>query len=268
MKYDLHTHTTFCDGKNTPEEMARAAYEKGFDVLGFSGHSHTPCDESYCMSAEDTAKYCERIAQIKREYAYKLDIYCGIEQDLYSDMPAAGYDFVIGSVHYVKKDGEVIPVDESAEILQDAAKRLYCGNILALAEDYFKNVRMLAQMDRCDIAGHFDLITKFNEKTPLFDESDERYVCAWQSAARALVDAKITVEINVGAMSRGYRKTPYPSLEQLKFIRELGGEVIFSGDCHNAEALGYAMDEANILAKTAGFSDLFAVHPLKRIKRR
>ena len=29
MKYDLHTHTTFCDGKNTPEEMVAAAFAAG-----------------------------------------------------------------------------------------------------------------------------------------------------------------------------------------------------------------------------------------------
>ena len=49
-KADLHTHTSFCDGKNSPEEMVRSAVEKGFDVLGFSGHSYTPFDETYCMS--------------------------------------------------------------------------------------------------------------------------------------------------------------------------------------------------------------------------
>ena len=47
-KANLHTHTSFCDGKNSPEEMVRSAVEKGFDVLGFSGHSYTPFDETYC----------------------------------------------------------------------------------------------------------------------------------------------------------------------------------------------------------------------------
>ena len=50
IKANLHTHTTWCDGKNTAEEMVRSAIESGFDVLGFSGHSYTSFDESYCMS--------------------------------------------------------------------------------------------------------------------------------------------------------------------------------------------------------------------------
>lgn len=39
MRQNLHTHTTFCDGTNTAEEMIQAARELGMDSLGFSGHS-------------------------------------------------------------------------------------------------------------------------------------------------------------------------------------------------------------------------------------
>ena len=42
MKCNYHTHTTFCDGKASPEETARIAFEKKFDILGFSGHSMYP----------------------------------------------------------------------------------------------------------------------------------------------------------------------------------------------------------------------------------
>ncbi|MBO5371040.1 MAG: PHP domain-containing protein, partial [Clostridia bacterium] len=35
---DLHTHTTYCDGKDSPEDMVKTAIEKGLRVIGFSGH--------------------------------------------------------------------------------------------------------------------------------------------------------------------------------------------------------------------------------------
>ena len=31
---DLHVHTTFSDGKNTPEEMILAALDKGLETIG------------------------------------------------------------------------------------------------------------------------------------------------------------------------------------------------------------------------------------------
>lgn len=42
MLANFHTHSTFCDGKNTPEEIVLAALEKGFVSIGFSSHGYTP----------------------------------------------------------------------------------------------------------------------------------------------------------------------------------------------------------------------------------
>ena len=38
LRGNFHTHTTFCDGMNTAEEMAAQAAAIGFTHLGFSGH--------------------------------------------------------------------------------------------------------------------------------------------------------------------------------------------------------------------------------------
>ena len=35
IKQNLHTHSIYCDGNNTIEEMALEAIQKGFTVLGF-----------------------------------------------------------------------------------------------------------------------------------------------------------------------------------------------------------------------------------------
>ena len=37
-KTNYHMHTTFCDGKNTPEEMVQEALARGFTTIGFSSH--------------------------------------------------------------------------------------------------------------------------------------------------------------------------------------------------------------------------------------
>ena len=48
IKANFHTHTTYCDGKNTPEEMVQAAIALGMTAIGFSGHSHS-VTETYGM---------------------------------------------------------------------------------------------------------------------------------------------------------------------------------------------------------------------------
>ena len=45
---DLHIHTTFCDGKNSAEEMVLAAIDRGLKTIGFSSHSYLPFDNA-CM---------------------------------------------------------------------------------------------------------------------------------------------------------------------------------------------------------------------------
>lgn len=39
---NAHTHSTWCDGKDSLEDMAQAAIELGFTDLGFTCH-HRPC---------------------------------------------------------------------------------------------------------------------------------------------------------------------------------------------------------------------------------
>ena len=39
-KQNSHTQTTYCDGKNAPEEMVQKAIELRFDTLGFFSVIH------------------------------------------------------------------------------------------------------------------------------------------------------------------------------------------------------------------------------------
>ena len=184
---DFHVHTTFCDGQASPEEMVRAALERGLSAVGFSGHSHTGFDESWCMSRAGTRAYRAEIARLKEKYAGQIDVYCGVEQDLLSDAPTEGCDYVIGSVHYLCVEGEYFPVDESARHQRDAAARLYGGDLYAFTEEYFRHVSRLPEATGCGVIGHFDIVAKFNADGALFDENDPRYVRAWHDADRKSV---------------------------------------------------------------------------------
>lgn len=236
---DLHTHTNYCDGAASPEEMAAAALEKGLSCLGFSGHSHTRFDESYCMSPEGTEAYRRRIEDLKKEYAGKMRILCGVEQDFWSEASTLGYDFVIGSVHYLRLGDEYRPVDESPEISGETVARYFGGDWYAMAEAYFDTVSRVVEKTGCDIIGHFDLVSKFNEKHPAFDEGHPRYTAAWQKALDALLPAGRPFEINTGAVSRGWRNQAYPRREMIGYILDRGGRLILSSDSHRPDTLCY-----------------------------
>ncbi len=241
--FDLHVHSVFSDGRDTPRDIVISAIEKGVKTLGFSDHSYTEFDERYCIQRDKQAEYIRTINELKNEFSDKIKILCATEQDFYSTAPTSGYDYVIGSVHYVLIDGEYIPVDETADILKQAADKYFSGDILSLCEAYFENVGKVYEKTKCDIVGHFDLITKFNEQEQLFDENDPRYISAYRKAVdKIITDCKV-FEINTGAISRGYRTTPYPSENIRRYIRQKGGKFILSSDSHQKETLCFEFDK-------------------------
>lgn len=242
---DFHIHTTFCDGADTAEDIALEAIRLGIKRIGFSGHSYTFFDESYCMSKKGTREYVKEIARLKDKYRGVLEIYCGIEQDFYSGESTDCYDYVIGSVHYLKKNGVYFPVDETAKLLTCAAREHYDGDFYALAEDYFETVSRSAERTRADIIGHFDLISKFNEAHKLFYERNERYITAYKKAIDALAEYDIPFEINTGAISRGCKSEPYPSAAILEYINEKGCKTILSSDSHSKDTLCFGFEKYN-----------------------
>ncbi len=241
--FDLHVHSVFSDGKDEPRDIVLAAIEKGVKTLGFSDHSYTEFDERYCLQRDKQAEYMKTVNDLKNEFSGKIKILCGTEQDFYSTAPTAGYDYVIGSVHYILKGGEYIPVDETADILKQAAKDYFSGDIMSLCEAYFEEVGEVYEKTKCDIVGHFDLITKFNEQEKLFDETDPRYINACKKAVDRIIKNCKVFEINTGAISRGYRTTPYPSDEIRDYIRQKGGKLILSSDSHQKETLCFEFDK-------------------------
>lgn len=245
IKRDYHIHSTYSDGKNKVEEIVKKAIELNLDEVGISDHSYTFFDESYCIKKDKIAEYIAEIERLKAKYKDKIKILCGIEQDFYSTEPCDIFDYVILSVHYIKTDDKYIPVDESAEILKKCADDYFNGDIYSVVELYFDTVSNIKQKDRVDIIGHFDLITKFNEKHKLFDENSDRYIKAYQKAVDSLIDMNVPFEINTGAISRGYKTTPYPSKEIREYIEKKGGKFILSSDSHSTDTLCYNFEKEN-----------------------
>lgn len=240
---DLHIHTNFCDGACEPEEYVESAIEKGLSCIGFSVHSYVPFDLDCCIQKERIPEYKSVIGELQKKYADKIRILCGVEQDYYSPETTDGYDYVIGSCHYYRTPGgEYLPLDLSTEILETICQDYFSGDYLALCEDYYRIEADIPRKMKTDIIGHFDLITKFNEKHPAIDTSNKRYIESYTQAIKTLIPYGIPFEINTGAMTRKYRSVPYPSEEILKTIVSLGGKLILSSDAHRPEHIAYGFD--------------------------
>ena len=253
MLSNYHTHSVYCDGKDTPAEMAEKAFSLGFSALGFSGH-RDPAFSECGMTAEKEAAYRRDVLALREKYAGRMEVYCGIEQDILAGPRDPWYDYAIGSVHWIEKEGTHVSVDWKAEKTRQSIEQVYHGDPYAYAEDYYARVARVKRETECDIIGHFDLLTKFEDQCGFFDQEHPRYRAAVMGALDALCAPGTVFEINTGAMARGYRKTPYPALWILKELRRRSCAVMLNSDCHDREKLACGFELARGMAAQAGFA--------------
>ena len=253
MKFStIHTHTTYSDGKNTARENIESAIEKGMRSIGFSDHSFTACDPSYCMRLEDYPKYIADLRALGEEYKDRIPVFCGIEKDYYSDINKSDFDYVIGSVHYIVRGGVCYPVDHTKEQQEACARAAFGGSLTDMAKCYFDMVCEQASTVRPDVIGHFDVITKFS----YMPEFEDKYMAVAEDALKECLKWCNTFEVNTGGIARGWRKNPYPNLHLLKLLNSLGGRIVLNSDSHKAETLDCAFPEAIDFIKSAGFTRL------------
>ncbi len=253
MLSNYHTHTSFCDGSNTAEEMVVSGVDKGFSSLGFSGHGYTDFDTSYCMTDEDA--YRTEILRLKDKYRDKIQIYLGTEEDATCLVDRDKYDYIIGSLHYFKINGIYYSVDLSYESMLDCIN-LMGGDAMALAENYYRAFCDYIVVRKPDIIGHFDLLTKYDEKyEPLFLGKNE-YNRIAERYLKYAVSSGCIFEVNTGAISRGYRKTPYPYVNLLHILKKENAPIILSSDSHSTDGLDCAFAQTKELLKDIGFKDI------------
>ena len=261
MKYlqNLHTHCTYCDGKDTPEEMIAYAIEKGFHSIGFSSHSYNPYSSYFEHDLRDALKeYAKRIPELKALYRDKIKIFCGLEYEFCNTEPVGEWDYTLGAVHYVPTADGWGNFDSDAACVRNLINNSFGGDGQAFVKAYYETVARLPEVGNFDIIAHFDIITKNLEKAPdLFDADCKAYWDCAFGAIEALRGKIPFFEVNTGAISRGYRTSPYPAIPLLKAFRDMGFGVVITSDCHDGRYLDCHFRESTELLKACGFKEKF-----------
>lgn len=251
---NLHQHTTFCDGHDTPEEVVQYAIANGFGSIGFSGHCHMPF-ATYGMTLESTKQYRKEIARLKEKYDGRIDIFCGLEFDPSCPEQPEGYDYVIGSMHGLQLSGVFYEFDGIVEHFHKMIDEHFSGNGMAFAKEYYRQLPLLADAADCDIIGHFDLITKHRDRVQLFDTECKEYRYAAIEAAEALAGKIPYFEVNSGSIARNLRTTPYPDSFIIKEMKRLGYGAVISSDCHWKEKMSCHFEKSKALLRECGYTE-------------
>ncbi|HHW48858.1 MAG TPA: DNA polymerase/3'-5' exonuclease PolX [Clostridiaceae bacterium] len=100
----FHIHTSYSDGLNTIEELAKACIERGFSYMGISDHSQSAYYAGG-LNVDDIKRQHEEIDRLNEKFS-GFKIFKGIELDIlpdgsidYDDEILSWFDFTIASVH-------------------------------------------------------------------------------------------------------------------------------------------------------------------------
>ena len=259
-KCNLHTHTQFCDGKCTMEQMTQNAIAKGFETLGFSPHSLTPFDQSYCM--KDYNAFKQEFLRLKQKYKDQINLLMGIEADAFGVNPDDNFDYVIGSVHYLAVNGQymsvfdvrknkVFALDESKETFLQLLAEGFDNDIISVAQSYYDTVVDMVQKTKPTIIGHFDLVSLYGD----FGEVHEQYEQIAKEAVKRLQGCGCLVEINANRKFKG-RGGLYPADFLIKQFLDCGFDFVLSSDAHVVDSLGYDFDNTVAHLKELGVTRL------------
>lgn len=243
----LHTHTYYCDGKYSAEDMVLAAINNNMQSIGISTHGPTPFVSDWNIKNNNIEKYISEIQFLKEKYKDSIEIYLGMELDY---IPGIGFDdltkemikildYYIGSLHYLGtfNNGVMWTVDYNLEELLQGINESFGGNKRLAVETYYDLIAEMAYLYEPPIIGHLDLFKKNNKNNILFDEKEEWYINAVDKCLNVIKNTSSVVEINTGGISRGYVTEQYPSTFIIKMLMEKEIPIIINSDAHTTDGI-------------------------------
>jgi histidinol-phosphatase (PHP family) len=270
MKYScLHTHTTFCDGRDSVEAMCQYAWKRGFVSLGFSAHAPLPADfgpeTEWHLHWDRLTEYVDAVQDAKRRWQGKLQVFLGLEVDYIRNVCGPsdgrftnlGLDYRIGSVHYLVPHGDIpFTVDGSLEELIHGIEGGYGGSANRMVEAFWTATEEMVGLHGFDILGHLDLVKKNNRDRPLFSPAKGVYTEGADRVIQAIEAKMMVVEVNTGGMNRGTVDEPYPSVELIKKLRSRSIPMTINADAHRTEHLGGHYEEARTALLRGGYDSM------------
>ena len=264
----IHTHTTFCDGKDDIETCCCIAAKKGLSSIGFSAHApitkKTGIESTWNLSDEKLPIYIEAVKAAKKRWEGRLPVYLGLEVDYFpflmgpmdKEYDQLGLDYIIASVHFIiPKNGKPFTVDDSTENVLSSIKESFGGDPRGMVEAYLDLEEAMIRAGGFDVLGHPDLIKVNNDGNRLFSEDEAFYQKKTAALASLLAGAGIPSELNTGGLNRGRTRTCYPSPFFLKQLCAQKVPIVINADAHKAEHLDGHYREAREAMIEAGYSE-------------
>ena len=260
--FNLHTHSTYSDGKSPMEDTIAEAISQGIHTLGFSDHSSVPFQSRVSIPMEKNEEYVNHLKELKIKYLDKINILSSMEMefipgivvDFQKTKKDYNLDYLIGSVHLVGKTPDTLWfIDgKSTEPYDEGLKKYFDGDIRKGVRAYFDQENEMIETEKFDIIGHFDKV-KMNARGRYFHEDEKWYQDMVFETLDLIKQHDLIVEINTRGLYKQRYNGFYPSEWLLPRMKAMNVPVLISSDSHQYWELTYFFKEAEEALKAVGY---------------
>jgi histidinol-phosphatase (PHP family) len=237
------------------ERYRDAAEERGIAELGVAEHIHrfTQALQIWehpwwrLWARDDVDDYC---AFVREETDLRLgieaDYVAGREDRLAAFLEAHEWDYVIGSVHFVR-DAAVDLEGPDWEHVWGRGERPD-----RIWQRYFETLAEAARSGLYDVMAHPDLVKVWGAARPRPERDPRHY---YEPAVEAMLDADVAMEVSTAGLRKPVREL-YPAPALLAMAVDAGLPIALSSDAHAPDQIGYRYDDAVAALRAAGVQEL------------
>lgn len=261
MLTDLHTHlrpdepgtpaAEYFTGANA-ERYREAASERGIEELGVAEHVHRFVQALDVWkhpwwrqnATDDLDAYCEFVrSETDLRLGIEADFVPGAEDRMATLLDAREWDYVIGSVHFLRD--EAVDMRGDYDIWRSS-------NPDKVWRRYFEALGEAARTGMFDILAHPDLVKVWGAEGPQPEGDRRRF---YELAMDGIAESGVAIEVSTAGLRKPVGEL-YPDRALLEMCLEAGCPVALSSDAHRPEELGYGYETAVEWLEEAGVSEL------------
>jgi len=261
MLTDYHVHLRPDDPAATAEsyftpanaERYRAvATERGIGMLGVSEHVHR-FEQALGVwrhpfwqhtARDDLDEYCAFVReQTDLSLGIEADFVAGAEDRMANLLDERDWDYVIGSVHFLRDEAVDMRGEWDVWTSSDPDK---------VWKRYFETLGEAARSGMFDILAHPDLVKVWGRDVPQPTGDLRRF---YDLAMDGIAESDVAIEVSTAGLRKPVGEI-YPAPAFLEMCLEAGRPVALSSDAHVPNDLGHGYDDALELLERAGVAEL------------
>jgi histidinol-phosphatase (PHP family) len=235
------------------ERYREVAEQRGIAELGVSEHIHR---FHAALDVWNHPWWCENAADDLDEYVEfvreETDLRLGIEADFVAGredrlanlLERHPWDYVIGSVHFLRDHAVDMPGAFDVWGRGESPEKVW--------RRYFETLAEAARTGLYDIMAHPDLVKVWGKGRGVPDGDLRRY---YEPAVEAFAEVGVAVEVSTAGLRKPVGEI-YPAPAFLEMVVEAGCPIALSSDAHVPEHIGHAYDDALELLEAAGVGEL------------